>query len=80
VSPSRSEPTRRQRLIDPQFPRTEYKQLAFYTDPLSRPSARILWAARDASAEWARAFAEQDWGAIDDATVRLAVFDKAYEL
>jgi hypothetical protein len=40
----------------------------------------MLWAARDASTEWTRACAEHDWDAIDEATVRLAVFDKAYEL
>lgn len=66
--------------INPQFPRTEYKRLASYSDPLMRPHSRVLWAARDASTEWARAFAKQDWDAIDEATVRLVVFDKAYEM
>ncbi|RSH81309.1 uncharacterized protein EHS24_008752 [Apiotrichum porosum] len=51
----------------------------FYSDPVNRPTAPILWAARDASTEWGRIFAAQDWDAIDEATVSLAVFDKAYE-
>jgi hypothetical protein len=67
-------------VIDPQFPRAEYKRLEFYSDPVNGPHSRVLWAARDASAEWARAYAAQDWDAIDEPTVRLAVFDKAYEM
>jgi hypothetical protein len=67
-------------VYEPDFPRTEYKRLASYSNPLNRPHSRVLWAARDASTEWTRAFAKQDWDAIDEATVRLVVFDKAYEM
>jgi hypothetical protein len=45
-----------------------------------RPTARVLWAARDASADWAHVFEQQDWEAVDEVLVRLVVFDKAYEM
>ncbi|BEJ02207.1 hypothetical protein CcaverHIS631_0700020 [Cutaneotrichosporon cavernicola] len=62
------------------FPRTEYLRLNYYASPDVRYSARMLWAARDASTEWARAVAAKEWSALDGDTINLAVFDKAYEL
>lgn len=66
--------------ITEHFPRTEYHRLNYYVDPVARKSARVLWAARDASAEWVRATEAHDWDAVDAAMFNLAVFDKAYEL
>jgi hypothetical protein len=62
------------------FRRVGYQRLNFYMDPETRRSARVLWAARDASTEWMRAADSQDWDAINETMFCLAVFDKAYEL
>lgn len=65
------------------FPRAYYNELnsMAYTWPKDVLSARILWAARAASAAWAAAAASGDEGTLVDLhTFRLAVLDKALEL
>jgi hypothetical protein len=32
-------------VLDPQFPRTAYNMLEFYSDPANCPQARMLWRA-----------------------------------
>jgi hypothetical protein len=67
--------------IAPHFPRAEHtRRHSHYADPVKRASARILWAARDASVTWARALETQSWDDINAVVQRLVVFDKVYEL
>ncbi|BEI82131.1 hypothetical protein CcaverHIS002_0212910 [Cutaneotrichosporon cavernicola] len=67
-------------VLDPTFPRATYGHLDSYADPDVNPSARILWAARDASRVWPRVASGNTWATLDETTVLLTVFDKAHAL